>query len=335
MRAERSRTISFALLVSIAIAVSALSIAAALGRTERSRLLPGTASASRIPDADTLAYLSTADGVYRVLGWTSLEAPRATGNLSRLECQRVHFAGGWGLCAGTGYGGSGLVIFDQDLQVTHVLHPEGIASRARVSADGRYGATTFFVSGDSYADVGFSTRTTIYAMRTGDVVGQLEDFATYRDGALIRSIDFNFWGVTFAQDSNRFYATLGTGGMTFLVAGDIAKREMRVLRPNAECPSLSPDGKLIAFKKRMPGESPLTVTWRLYVLDLATMQERPLAETRSVDDQVEWLDDAHVTYFLTDAGPPATIRPDLWAAGVDGGAPTLLRTGAISAVVIR
>ena len=37
-------------------------------------------------------------------------------------------------------------------------------------------------------------------------------------------------------------------------------------------------------------------TWRLHVLELATLRETALAETRSVDDQVEWLDDDTVLY---------------------------------------
>ena len=40
-----------------------------------------------------------------------------------------------------------------------------------------------------------------------------------------RRADFNFWGVTFARDGNRFYATLGTGGKTYLVEGDVAARQ--------------------------------------------------------------------------------------------------------------
>src|SRR4051812_43445825 len=120
----------------------------------------------------------------------------------------------------------------------------------------------------------------------------MEDFAVWRDGTRFQSADFNFWGVTFARDSDRFYATLGSGRKTYLIEGDVPTRQARVLRENVECPSLSPDNTRIAFKKQVGsgGRS----QWRLYVLDLATMSEIPLAEVSDVDDQVEWLDDGQV-----------------------------------------
>ena len=51
----------------------------------------------------------------------------------------------------------------------------------------------------------------------------------------------------------------------------------------------------IAFKRRLPGPG---VRWRLSVLDLSTMKVHPLAETRSVDDQVQWLNDTTVLYGM-------------------------------------
>ena len=86
-----------------------------------------------------------------------------------------------------------------------------------------------------------------------------------------QSEDFNFWGVTFsAEDSNRFYATVRSAGKTYLLEGDVGERTMTVLRENVECPSLSPDGTRIAFKKLTDG---LIGQWRLHVLDLATMEQ--------------------------------------------------------------
>jgi hypothetical protein len=67
---------------------------------------------------------------------------------------------------------------------------------------------------------------------------------------------------------------------------------MRVLRDGVECPSLSPDGKQIAFKSRL-GDG---ARWRLRVLDLATLADHAVAEDRSIDDQVEWLDDDVLAY---------------------------------------
>ena len=58
------------------------------------------------------------------------------------------------------------------------------------------------------------------------------------------------------------------------------------MRENVECPSLSPDGTRVAFKKKV-GDG----VWRLSVLDLETLKETELAETRSVDDQALWQGD--------------------------------------------
>ena len=73
--------------------------------------------------------------------------------------------------------------------------------------------------------------------------------------------------------------------------------------------------------KKLTEKSGGRVVWRLHLLDLATMAETPLAETRNVDDQVEWLDNDRVLYVLPDEGPPATIRPDTWVLPLDGGSP--------------
>lgn len=74
--------------------------------------------------------------------------------------------------------------------------------------------------------------------------------------------------MTFTPDARTFYATLGTGGETLLVTGDVDARTVEVIEDNVECPSLSPDGRRVAFKHREGG---LTgpITWRLWVLDLA------------------------------------------------------------------
>jgi hypothetical protein len=213
-----------------------------------------------------------------------------------LACERVYYSGGRGICMGVAPSGVDYTagIFDSKLRSQHTIELTGFPSRARVSGDGRFGAMTVFVSGDSYLEspTAFSTRTTILDMSSGEQIGQLEQFEVSKDGKPFDSVDFNFWGITFAADSNRFYATLGTGGHHYLVEGDVAARVVRVLRDGVECPSLSPDGTQIAFKNRI-GESD---RWRLEVLSVATLEDHELAETRSIDDQVEWLDDETLAY---------------------------------------
>lgn len=213
-----------------------------------------------------------------------------------LACERVYYAGGEGICMGVAASGVDYDarLFDSRLQEQHKIGLTGLPSRARVSGDGRYGAMTVFVSGDSYLEnpSAFSTRTTILDMRTGEQLGQLEQFDVSKDGKPFDAVDFNFWGVTFAKDPNRFYATLGTGGEHYLVEGDVSGRSMRVLRDGVECPSLSPDNTQIAYKSRI-GDSD---RWHLRVLDLATLKDHPVAESKSIDDQVEWLDDENLAY---------------------------------------
>ena len=60
---------------------------------------------------------------------------------------------------------------------------------------------------------------------------------------------------------------------------------------------------------------------RLAVLDLKTMTERLIAaETRWIDDQVEWLDSGHVLYAVP--GRTKSIS-DVWVAPIDGSAPAM------------
>jgi WD40-like Beta Propeller Repeat len=244
-----------------------------------------------------------------------------------LACDRVYFAAGQGLCMVTAASGVSYeaTIFDSSLQPQETLPLTGLPSRARVSRDGRYGAMTVFVNGHEYlSSGGFSTATTIVDMRSGEQLGNLEEFEVSREGRPLESADFNFWGITFApDDSDRFYATLRTGDHHYLVEGSVSRRSVRVLRDGVECPSLSPDGKRIAFKSRI-GDAD---RWRLAVLDLATLEDHPVAERRSIDDQPEWLDDLTLVY---------SDGLDVFTTPADGGgAPRLALRNATSPVSLQ
>jgi hypothetical protein len=331
-RRLQSRSFGFALLVtvSVAVAVGYVAVTAARDSTSSEQAGGGGGGASlngaeSSPGGTVLFQHVARDGDYARIAAAPVESTQASREILSLTCERVHFGGDVGLCLlpkrnvlGHEYEAR---VFDSDFRVLHQPSLPGINSRARVSPDGRYGATTGFVAGDSYADEGFSTRTFLLDMESGEVLANLEDFEVWRDGARISSIDFNFWGVTFARDSNRFYATLATRGETFLVEGDVEARRLTVVHENVECPSLSPDNTRIAFKKAVEGGG-----WRLHVLDLETKQETTLAETRSVDDQVEWLDDERVLY---------AISPDVWVVPADGtGAPRKFLSEALSPAVV-
>jgi hypothetical protein len=276
------------------------------------------------------------DQNYSRLSVAPLDARQPTDRASaELTCERVSYAAGRGICLHADRGfftDYSAVLFDRALKATHTIKLDGRPSRTRVSPDGRVAAITVFVTGHSYVGSPFSTKTTILDMATGDELGDLESFTTWRGGARFKSADFNFWGVTFARDSNVFYATLRTAGTTYLVQGDLGLRKLTVIGENIECPSLSPDNRLIAFKKRVGSDQ---APWRFYVLDLATRSERPIAaETRSIDDQIEWLDDHHVLYAVRRSLHSSSL--DVWVAPLDNRAPArVFLLEAESPIVVR
>jgi hypothetical protein len=193
-------------------------------------------------------------------------------------------------------------------------------------------ATTVFVAGHTYMQSGFSTTTQI---RRTDGSGEgeaidLEDFELVLDGRVASPVDRNYWGVTF-RDDRTFWATVATGGRTWLVQGDLETRRLRTLVENAECPSLSPDGTRIAYKVRVGDTA--TPVWELEVRDLRSGTTQRLGSTRGLDDQAEWLDDDTVLYGLARADDPGTT--DVWAVDVGRNAtPRLLIEQAWSPTVI-
>ncbi len=271
------------------------------------------------PHRDELVSVPTAD-------------PSGPRTASEVHCLRFYAAAGTGVCLqeapGVVQDTYQAVVLDAELHEQRHYPLTGIPTRARVSPSGHMVAWTMFLSGDSYAGGTFSTRTSILDTRTWTLQNTLEDYRVVKDGNTYRSADVNFWGVTFADDDH-FYATLATGGKTYLVHGDIAARTVTTVRENVECPSLSPDGTRLAFKKRVPG-LPADAPWRLYVLDLPSMRETPLAEQRSVDDQAVWLDDRTLAYAM-----PGDYGSDMWTIPADGtGTPLRLMTAALAPAVV-
>ena len=275
------------------------------------------------------------DGYGRVAA-VPLGALGRTRYVTPLSCDRVYATRQAGLCLSASRGvftSYSAQAFDDDFRVTKTFPLEGVPSRTRVSPNGSMAGATVFVSGDSYATDTFSTRTTLYDLRRQSVLGNLEEFEVERDGQPFKRVDFNFWGVTFASDPDRFFAVLAAARHLYLVEGQVGARRMRVIREGIECPSLSPDGRRIAFKAREVSDGRLS--WRLHVLDRGTNAESIVNEIRSVDDQAEWLDDDHLLYAL-----PRNIdgdgSSDVWVARADGtGTARVLIADAYSPSVVR
>ncbi|WP_286138748.1 hypothetical protein [Arthrobacter sp. OV608] len=170
-------------------------------------------------------------------------------------------------------------------------------------------ATTVFVTGHSYAGTGFSTETVIRSLDGTTPAANLEAFALLVNGQQVTAADRNIWGVTFVpSQADVFYATAASSGRHWLVRGSIANRTLTAIHDGVECPSISPDGTRIAYKKNTGAG--LIPHWKAAVLDLATGTETVLGETRSIDDQIEWLDNASLLYGLPRTGEAGDS--DIW-----------------------
>lgn len=303
----------------LALTGTALLVAAAVTYTVSARHSTAAAepAAQLTLDPGQLLFRDTATGRVGVV-------TREERRLSGLKCDRFAVAKRTAVCLavkpGTLPAVTDVLVLDEHLAVRHTETLPGTPSRARVSPDGKRVYWTLFVTGDSYAQTGFSTRAGLYEVDTGRLVKTIEELPVFVDGERYFAADANYWGITFAPDGNRFYATLGSKGKTYLVEADYRRYRGEAVRENVECPSLSPDGKRVAFKKKT-GDG----VWRLSVLDLASMRETPLAEQHSVDDQALWQDDHTVLYGLDNA---------VWAVPADGsGTPRKLVADAASPAV--
>lgn len=336
----RNRLLVLLAAVAALAVVATASVLHASARAERrNEARPGgprvTAGRVTLTAPGTMVFRNMAWGPHRdELTTVPAAAPAGPRTASGLKCLRFYAAAGTGVCLqavhGTVTDTYRALILDARLKETARYDVPGIPSRARVSPTGRFAAWTAFVGGDSYAGTNFSTRAAIVDTRTGKLIPTLESFRIVKDGHVYHAADANFWGVTFAADDRTFYATLATKGSTYLVRGDLRTRTVSTLHANVECPSLSPDGTRVAYKKRVKG-LPKDAPWHLYVLDLRTMRETPLAESRSVDDQAVWRDDRTIVYAL-----PGDYGADLYTVPANGtGRARLLSDAAVSPAYIR
>ncbi len=283
---------------------------------------PSTAAPTGSTSSSGLRFVEQGDG-RNTVDELAPDGARSTGSL---RCQRVYTAAGITSCLRLSGPGPTyeLAVLDANGAVLKTVGLPGVPSRTRVSASGKVVSWTVFVTGDSYlAPGGFSTRTGFLNLSDGTVTESLEHFTAYFDGTPGKHENFNYWGMTFADDDRTFYATLGSGNQTWLIKGDVQTKEVRTLRTNAECPSLAPDGKRVAYKKRAGSLG----GWQLFVLDLASGKETVLPGTNGLDDQAAWLDGNTLAY----AKVPQGQAPAIFASPADGsGEPRLLVSSASS-----
>ena len=324
-------------------AVLALGLATAYFLSVRAANTEAVSAAPTLASADPAAILAAPHIVFRnsalgadygVLAAVSAADPGGPRAVLGISCERAYAVADGGVCLTAKRGvvqKYGISTLDAQLKPLRSATLAGLPSRARMSTDGSLVSTTTFVTGHSYAQAAFSTETVV--RRGGEVLGNVETWKATVDGRPLTAVDRNFWGVTFASDNDTFYVTAASGATTWLMRGSLRTKTMSSLRTDAECPSLSPDGTKVAYKKRLGSAKP--GVWRLAVLDLNTGQETLLAETRSVDDQVEWLDDGALLYALSRAGSEATTA-DVWVVPADGsGGPRVLISQASSPAVVR
>lgn len=339
MRRPAPRVLALVLVVVVVVA-GAVAYGVNAFRAQRAQVASATPVAqsdlAAVQGHDRIVFRSTAPGdQYGLVAMVPLADPSGPRAFTTVACDRVDVVPGAESCLRTVRGIATRFeaqLLDSSWRPVQTWPLPGVPSRTRLSADGSLLATTSFVTGHSYATTGFSTQTVVHRA-DGTTSGDLEKFALTVDGQPFTGSDRNIWGVTFVDDTT-FYATAASAaaGKTWLVRGNLADQTLVSLRENVECPSLSPDGTRIAFKKDVGTGG--AKFWSVAVLDLATGTEVVAGEKRSIDDQIEWLDDSTLLYGMpreTEAGVT-----DVWSVAAQAGAtPQVLIPQAWSPSVVR
>lgn len=274
------------------------------------------------PEDIGIAFVNRTPGdQYGLVGYIDRNGER---QMTELECDRLDLNANGGLCldSDSGLAGSGRgLILNASLNPT-LRFGINLPSRAAVSPDGEVVAWTGFALGHSYLDVGeFATTTQLIEVERGIGANLETAFAAFDlEGQQVDNPERNYWGVTFA-DSDTFYATLGIGPDTSIIEGSVSTSRIQVVHENATCPEISPDGSTLVVKELRDGDR-----FQLVAIDLASGARRDLGEVRSVEDQVEFLDNSTIIYGLPNEAEGTDAQPawDVWALDLNGGSPQLI-----------
>lgn len=260
-----------------------------------------------------------------------LDRPAGVRYVTPLLCTRVAYAAGAGICLTEEIGDVRVAhvahTFDDRFRRRHRLELAGIPVRARMSPDGRRAAVTVYAEEESPSGERLVARSVLIDVASGAVSRDVAEYSLSTDGFPSVHGPGDVGGVAFVGDSDRFVATLVTDDGRYLVSGAIRAQRLTVIARGLANEAVSPDGRRL-IAKTAAGRG----LWQLVVVDLAGVVERVLDHaTRSIDDQVEWLDESHIVYH--DAADTST---GVWVMPVDEPAPPrLLVADAYSPTVAR
>ncbi len=152
MTSRKTRAIVFSALCVVCVVVPAVYLGlAARERDAEARNAPavaqrGAEAAVQLAPQPHLIFRSTAPGnTYGRVGLVPLDDPASPRAMTALNCERVDFAGGHGICLQADRGAIttyDAVLFDERFRELATFPLAGAPSRARVSPDGRVAAYT-------------------------------------------------------------------------------------------------------------------------------------------------------------------------------------------------
>jgi hypothetical protein len=325
-------------------------------RNERAQLAVDEFEAGQGPADEPLATVEPVSGsgpslapgevlaVHRVpgddYGWLLIRHLDGTRTLLNRTCMRVPIAKDHGVClaeSGGVLGGAFTTIFFEadNLNADIKSYARALPSRARISPNGTFSAVTAFVSGASYADIAAETTTlvTIDEIESTRSVRGANQFTIDSGEARFNNLNPQYWGITFAADEDEIYLTGFFGDRPEIMHGTLNDIVIEPTDWVGSCLSLSPDGKTLVFKEMTADNS-----FELVAVDLETNTQHKLGETRSVDDQVEWLDNDTILYALHPARGDTAVQPefDIWMLDIaEGSEPKLFLPNADSPAVAR